>query len=192
MASTDLLTGIESRRQFQSRLKGEISRAHRHQGELSLAMVDIDNFKQINDHYGHPVGDTILSELGAILRRNLRESDVAARYGGEEFALILPETRLFEAVDVLERMRELIAHHAFYYSDSNPLNSTPLFATVSIGVAQLSSDITTATAFIEKADTALYKAKHNGKNQVAYGVVMPPRIEKPSLLLKSSQIIASS
>jgi diguanylate cyclase (GGDEF)-like protein len=175
MASTDLLTGIDNRRQFQARLRSEVSRAQRHDGPLSLAMIDVDNFKQINDLYGHPTGDAMLRELGALLRRNLRESDVAARYGGEEFALILPETRLFEAADVLERLRELVAYHVFC-KDATINGVAPFTTTVSIGLAQLGPDILDAEGLIEKADAALYKAKTSGKNQVAFGVVMPPQL----------------
>ncbi|MDX2084226.1 MAG: GGDEF domain-containing protein [Candidatus Melainabacteria bacterium] len=160
LASTDGLTGLINRRQFNQRLIGEISRARRHQTALSLALFDIDNFKKLNDFYGHPTGDRILRELGSLLAQNVRESDVAARYGGEEFALILPETRQMEAFDLLERLRGLIEKTVFCLPDN------PLTLTVSVGITQLDFRQDTSFEFVERADSALYEAKRYGKNVV--------------------------
>jgi diguanylate cyclase (GGDEF)-like protein len=175
LAATDVLTGLINRRQFNNRLIGEIARATRHNSPLSLALFDIDNFKKINDIYGHPVGDRILKELGSLVSKNIRESDVAARYGGEEFALILPETRLLEAYELLERIRALIERHVFCMPDN------PLTLSLSIGVAQLDPESHTSYEFVEQADTALYEAKRQGKNRVIlFGIGMTPKAILPT------------
>ena len=160
MATTDALTRLVNRRQFNTRLNSEVSRARRHHSALSLALFDIDNFKHLNDHYGHPVGDRILQELGQLISKNVRESDVAARYGGEEFALILPETREKEASDLLERLRQLVSETVFCLPDN------PITLTVSIGVSELNSRHNNVFELVERADQALYQAKGQGKNRV--------------------------
>jgi diguanylate cyclase (GGDEF)-like protein len=162
LASTDGLTGLINRRQFNARLQAEVSRAQRHHSPLSLALFDIDNFKHINDYYGHPVGDRILKEMGKLLTQSIRESDVAARYGGEEFALILPETREKEASDLLERIRQAVSETVFCLPDN------PITLTVSIGVSDVNLRASKQSPFelIERADTALYEAKGTGKNKV--------------------------
>ncbi len=170
LAATDALTGLVNRRQFNHRLHGEIARARRHSSPISLALFDIDDFKKLNDFYGHPVGDRILRELGALVRENIRESDVPARYGGEEFALILPETRQVEAYELLERLRGLIERTVFCLPDN------PLTITISVGVAQLDMESHTSFELVEQADAALYEAKKQGKNRVVYGVVPTPKI----------------
>lgn len=163
IATTDILTGLTNRREFNSRLNGEIARARRYNTPLSLALFDIDNFKKLNDRYGHQVGDRILKEMGQMLRQNVRESDVAARYGGEEFALILPETSELEAYELLERIRTLISQKVFC------LPENPLTITISIGVSQLNPKHYSSFEFVELADMALYEAKKQGKNQVIQG-----------------------
>lgn len=172
-ATTDGLTGLMNRRQLDSRLAAEIARTRRHQKALSLALFDIDNFKHINDYYGHPVGDRILQELGALLKANIRECDIAARYGGEEFALILPETRRLEAYELLERLRRLVEQHVFCLPDA------PLSITVSVGVTQFDYHAHTQTEFVDESDKALYEAKALGKNRV---VIFGMGKTKPSLL----------
>ncbi len=170
MAATDAITGLTNRRQFNVRLLEEIARARRHETPLSLALFDLDDFKKLNDFYGHPVGDRILKELGHLIRNNIRESDLAARYGGEEFALILPETRETEAYELLERLRRLIAQTVFCLPDN------PLTLTVSIGLAQLDPKRYTPFEFVELADKALYEAKNQGKNRVARASSLIPQI----------------
>jgi len=160
MAATDVLTGLTNRRLFNIRLQEEIARARRHETPLSLALFDLDDFKRLNDFYGHTVGDRILSELGLLIRQNIRESDLPARYGGEEFALILPETREAEAFDLLQRLCAMIAQTVFC------LPEYPLTLTISVGVAQLDGRNYTAFELVELADKALYQAKKQGKNQV--------------------------
>jgi diguanylate cyclase (GGDEF)-like protein len=160
LAATDGLTGLINRRQFNQQLYSEMARARRHGSPLSLALFDIDNFKSVNDHYGHPTGDKMLKELGLLISQNVRENDIPARYGGEEFALILPETRLNEATEILERLRKLVEVAVFCLPD------TPLTATVSVGVVQLNPGEDTVFDFLEHADNAMYAAKRQGKNRV--------------------------
>ncbi len=173
MAATDALTGLTNRRQFNSRLHEEIARARRHEAPLTLALFDLDDFKRLNDFYGHPVGDRILRELGRLIRNNIRESDLAARYGGEEFALILPETRETEAYELLERIRLLVSQTVFC------LPENPLTITISVGVAQLDPRHHTAFELVELADKALYEAKKQGKNQVVRGSALMPKVIIP-------------
>lgn len=170
LAATDALTGLINRRQFNLRLQAEVSRARRHRSPLTLALFDIDDFKKLNDFYGHTVGDRILRELGQLLVSNTRESDVTARYGGEEFAIILPETRQMEAYEFLERLRSLVSKTVFCLPDN------PLTITISIGLAQFDPQAHTVAEFVNQADAALYEAKRKGKNQVVYGSVVPAKI----------------
>jgi diguanylate cyclase (GGDEF)-like protein len=160
LAATDGLTGLINRRQFNHRLDTEIARARRYRNPLSLALFDIDDFKKINDLYGHPIGDRILGELGRLIIANVRESDIPARYGGEEFALILPETLRMDAYELLERLRSLIEGTVFCLPDN------PMTVTVSVGVTQMEGDRPQAYELIEAADAALYDAKKQGKNRV--------------------------
>lgn len=169
MATTDVLTGLLNRRYFDRRIIEEIARANRHKSNLSLALFDIDHFKQINDTYGHTVGDKILKELGEIILINTRESDIAARYGGEEFALILPETTQIEASELLERLRQLVENHTFFKDD------IPIAVTISVGIAQCHPDYSTED-FIEQSDSALYRAKGTGRNRVVYGTFTTPKL----------------
>lgn len=181
LAATDGLTGLINRRQFNNQLHSEIARARRNKKPLSLALFDIDDFKKINDFYGHQVGDRILKELGQVIIDNVRESDIPARYGGEEFALILPETRQTEAYEILERLRALIERTVFCLPDN------PITTSVSVGISQLEPKESTIFDLVEHADNALYDAKRNGKNRVVFGVLPTPKINlstaapKPSL-----------
>ena len=121
-------------------------------------MIDIDNFKQINDTFGHLAGDKILKQLGDLIRFNIREIDLAARYGGEEFAVVMSNTDTQEAEKAAERIRQSIQENGF--ADSNSI------VTVSIGIALFPLDAKSMDELIEKADTSLYKAKRDGKNRV--------------------------
>jgi diguanylate cyclase (GGDEF)-like protein len=160
LASTDALTGLINRGQFNVRLESERARAKRYRHNLCLALFDIDDFKKINDVYGHPVGDRILTELGQLISNNVRETDIPARYGGEEFALILPETSMVHATDLLERLRFLVEETVFCLPDN------PLPITLSVGVQELHYPNMPIYELIAQADAALYQAKRNGKNQV--------------------------
>jgi diguanylate cyclase (GGDEF)-like protein len=159
----DALTPAYNHRFFQEALSKEIHRHSRTGHELALAMLDIDNFKKINDTFGHPVGDEILKGIVEELMNNARDSDVVARYGGEEFAIIFPDTPAHSATDAANRLREIIARRVFRLQQ---LDKT-LHITVSIGVAVYPRDGANPAELISRADTALYFAKKNGRNQVA-------------------------
>lgn len=171
LAATDGLTGLINRRQFNHQLQGEVARARRNKKPLSLALFDIDDFKKINDHFGHPMGDRILRELGALVTQNVRESDIPARYGGEEFALVLPETRQIEAYEMMERLRKRVEGTVFCMPEH------PMTITVSIGIAQLDPRESTVFELVELADQALYQAKRQGKNCVVYGAINVPKLD---------------
>lgn len=160
-AYIDDLTGINNRRNFMRLAKTELMRAKRFGSKLSLLILDIDYFKQINDSYGHKAGDAILLKLADICRQTLREIDIIGRIGGEEFAFLLPETDKDNAFDVAERLREKIANTMTPFEDG-----LSLYFTVSIGVSALTSKNESLDALINLADTALYNAKNSGRNQV--------------------------
>ncbi len=152
----DSLTNLHNRGTFMEALQDEIARATVGRSDLSLLLLDIDNFKDINDTYGHLTGDAVLSSLGQLLRSYLRRGDMAARYGGEEFAIIAPYTMQGQAFRMAEKLRARIERHRF---ESLP----PI--TVSIGcAAYLMGE--PADSFIQRADLALYDAKRSGKNMV--------------------------
>jgi diguanylate cyclase (GGDEF)-like protein len=159
----DGLTPAFNHRYFQEAIVKEIHRHERTGHDFALAMLDIDNFKWINDTFGHPVGDEILKGLVDELMSNARDTDVVSRYGGEEFAIIFPDTPLASARDAAERMLELVGRREF----PMPQIGRTLRVTVSIGVAVYPHDSTTSTDLVARADAALYFAKKNGKNQVA-------------------------
>ena len=129
---------------------------------MSLVMLDIDNFKSINDTYGHLTGDTILKMLASTLQNSIRTIDIAARYGGEEFIVILPETNKEDAVVIAERIRKNISEIAVKVGEDKMLSPT-----VSVGIAQYIVDGTDSKELINSADTALYYSKRNGKNTVS-------------------------
>ena len=159
----DSLTGAYNHRHFQEVLQREIGRAERQGRPLTVLMLDIDDFKSINDRFGHPVGDAILQGIVAEIRNEVRnDMDLLARYGGDEFALVLPETPLTEAIIVAERVRRRVDERLFRMPDSHQV----LRATVSIGLATYPDDSGDKKDLIEKADAALYRAKHGGKNAV--------------------------
>jgi len=159
----DGLTPAYNHRYFQEQIVKEIHRHTRTGHDFALAMLDIDNFKRINDTFGHPVGDEILKGLVDGLMSNARDSDILSRYGGEEFAIIFPDTPLASARDAATRMLDLAARREFHI----PQIGRTLRVTVSIGVAVFPHDGATATDLVARADNALYFAKKNGKNQVA-------------------------
>ncbi|HET7437065.1 MAG TPA: diguanylate cyclase [Thermoanaerobaculia bacterium] len=158
----DALTPAYNHRFFQEALAKEISRHSRTGHEFALAMLDLDNFKRINDTFGHPIGDEILKGLVDELQRNARDSDVIARYGGEEFAIIFPDTPANSARDAAERMRALVERREFPL----PQVSRTLRITISVGVSIYPHDATTSADLISRADAALYQAKKAGKNRV--------------------------
>ena len=159
----DSLTGAYNHRHFQEVLQREIGRAERLGRPLTVLMLDIDDFKSINDRFGHPVGDAILQGIVAEIRNEVRnDMDLLARYGGDEFALVLPETPMTEGIIVAERVRRRVDERLFRMPDSHQV----LRATVSIGLATYPDDSGDKKDLVEKADAALYRAKHGGKNAV--------------------------
>ncbi|MHB8761523.1 MAG: GGDEF domain-containing protein [Coriobacteriia bacterium] len=162
LSVTDRLTDLYNHGHVHQRLDEEMERCVRFDHQMSLIMLDIDNFKQFNDHYGHPKGDMVLKSLSLVIHENLREVDVAARYGGEEFVIVLPETDLAGAVAVAERIRADMARHVQMTGDEGE----PVIQTISLGVASYPVHATSAAALIEAADQAMYRAKRAGKNQV--------------------------
>ena len=156
----DPLTGIANRRYFFERSSQEFARTKRHSTPLSIVEFDIDLFKQINDSYGHAVGDEVLKSLCNRSQRLLRVVDVFARIGGEEFAVLLPDTNSEGAADQAERLRQEIAGHKF------PLIGCEVHCTISIGVATLRSTDTCVEDCLLRADSAMYRAKENGRNRV--------------------------
>ncbi len=159
---TDPMTGLLNRRYFQERLTEEIERTRRHALPVCLMMIDIDDFKKINDKYGHLIGDEVLKEVAQIIRNTIRTIDVASRFGGEEFTVILPHTTKEDAGRIATRLCELISKGSALQKKINGMANL----TVSIGLASFPEDAETINALIDSADKALYKAKHSGKNQV--------------------------
>lgn len=160
LAMTDELTGVSNRRHFLSQLESERQRALRYKHHVSLAMVDLDHFKQVNDRYGHPAGDEVLKHFSGLLRRHMRCEDVVGRLGGEEFALLMPETSPSGAQTVLERIRQELAQAQLDFI-------APGFGyTFSAGVAELiqSEPQSACNHWIHEADQALYLAKAGGRN----------------------------
>ncbi|MDH5805347.1 MAG: GGDEF domain-containing protein [Gemmatimonadota bacterium] len=163
MANTDPLTGSVNRRHFDKVMSYEWSRATRTKRPLSLLALDIDRFKNINDTYGHPVGDAVLKEMVDVLELSVREIDTIARLGGEEFAVILPDTPIGGARGVAERIREA-CEELTVYSNGAAVNFT-----VSIGAVEMSDSVENAEDFLRVADAALYEAKRGGRNRVVSG-----------------------
>jgi len=164
-ATLDALTGLNNRRQFESRLSQEISIAKRQKQPLCGMMIDIDFFKKINDTYGHSVGDIALQEIAKLIKKELRESDIPSRYGGEEFSVILPNTGIEEACLVAERLRNSVANNLVRIFNEKTNSSEDLKITISIGVAEYFLDSNIEKLFLD-ADKALYQAKKSGRNTV--------------------------
>jgi diguanylate cyclase (GGDEF)-like protein len=161
LSVTDRLTELYNHGYFLQRLEEEINRSDRFSHCMSLIMLDIDDFKEFNDSYGHPRGDDVLRSVSATIRGNLREMDIAARYGGEEFVVVLPETDSSGACAVAERIRSGIGG-----VDEVPDGYGAHRRTVSIGVATFPQDGRSARELLEAADAAMYVAKRAGKNRV--------------------------
>ncbi len=162
LSRTDGLTQLYNHRFFQERIQEETKRSNRFRQKLSLLMIDVDDFKRVNDTHGHLVGDQMLRQIARVLCECLREVDIAARYGGDEFVIILPDTDLHEAIEVGERLRRAVERHAFLPEPS------PAKLTLSVGVATRAPMSPLSTeGFVKAADEALFRAKHEGRNSVA-------------------------
>ncbi len=157
-SQSDELTGLRNRRFLMSRFTEEYERARRYGTALGFLIMDLDHFKRVNDTHGHPFGDLVLKSVGGTILGAMREYDIAARYGGEEFAVLVPETKRHDLVALAERIREQIELQEM--SDGE----TAVRVTVSIGVTSLNENDTPET-LIKRADDALYKAKHEGRNR---------------------------
>ena len=160
----DILTGLANRRLFDSHLEAEIQRADRTQADLSLVMLDIDNFKAVNDNYGHQVGDQVLARLGSLLARSLRTYDVAARIGGEEFCLILPGASAWRAKNLANRILGAFRNEKFTTHEGAVFSVT---FSAGVATAPAGSKGTSSQELVAQADSALYFAKREGKNRIA-------------------------
>ncbi|HUD28092.1 MAG TPA: sensor domain-containing diguanylate cyclase, partial [Novosphingobium sp.] len=160
IAERDQLTGALTRRGFIEKVEQEIARCRRYGRSASLLLIDVDHFKSVNDTWGHPAGDAVLRELAAVLSGSGRPADLLGRIGGEELAMLLPETSAADALAAAERFRATIA--------TLPIAIAPtrtIAITASFGVAALADDITSAEAWIARADVPLYEAKRGGRNR---------------------------
>lgn len=165
LANTDPLTGTANRRAFFARLEDELKRIRRTREDVSVAIIDVDHFKKINDTFGHVTGDVVLKGLAKLIQSCLRETDLLARLGGEEFGIIFPDTPEEGAYWVAERIRSVIAKHSFKADEKQ---KKPVGCTVSIGLASAHHDAdTSATNLYKMADGRLYIAKQTGRNQVS-------------------------
>ncbi len=158
---TDSITNLWNHGFFQEKLTEEIKTAEKLHSPLSLAMLDIDDFKKLNDMYGHQHGDVILREVAQILRDSSRDADYVCRYGGEEFTLILKQTSKEQSIEIAERLRKKISSHPFPSTSEDH----KLRVTVSIGLASYPDDAITKKELIANADRAMYIAKFSGKNK---------------------------
>ena len=161
MAITDGLTGLYNKQFFIDKLDLEMERARRKKHDLSIILMDLDNFKHYNDTNGHPAGDTLLRSFSSLINVVIRKIDIACRYGGEEFVIILPETDKSGATKVAETIVEKTAKYPFEHREKQPLG----FISVSVGIASFPVDTSEINEIVKKADEALYKAKAQGKNQ---------------------------
>ncbi|WP_062379959.1 diguanylate cyclase [Pseudomonas abietaniphila] len=159
LSTTDSLTGLMNHGAWKDLLTVEFNNCQTLNRQNSVALIDIDHFKNINDTYGHIIGDNVLKQLSSVLSAGLRESDLAGRYGGDEFCVILPDTTLAQATDVLERLRRTVHEHTHSVLPD-------LKVSLSIGIAPYGPHLTDASMWLHEADMALYDAKSTGRNRV--------------------------
>jgi diguanylate cyclase (GGDEF)-like protein len=164
LATSDPLTGLLNRGYVDDRFAIELSRARRYRTPLTIAVIDADRFKFLNDTYGHPMGDLVLRKLGEIFRESFRQSDTAGRYGGEEFVVILPETELETAQQKLESVRELVAQTSFELPKRG--QKVRVQVTISAGLASFPQDGETTSELFALADDRMFQAKNQGRNRV--------------------------
>ncbi|UQZ34065.1 PAS domain S-box protein [Paenibacillus sp. PK3_47] len=165
LSTTDKLTGLKNRRYFEEKLNDQLEQAAKTQQPLSLLIIDIDHFKQVNDTFGHQTGDHVLEKLGSLLKFHSREKDIIARYGGEEFVVILPDINASEAGMVAENLRQVTAQTVW---DTGHI-------TVSIGIATCTEGVS-ADTLLKKADEALYTSKKEGRNRVTHSLKLAGKL----------------
>ncbi|HET7825467.1 MAG TPA: diguanylate cyclase [Anaeromyxobacter sp.] len=177
---TDALTGLKNRRFFDERLREEFKRAQRYGDFLSLIMIDLDHFKDVNDRYGHQAGDVVLREAATLLRGSIRDPDICARYGGEEFAVILPKTHMQGALTVAERVWKALGAKEYPLPAGASATQTIVQVTASLGVAFYpSKDISSGELLLRFADQALYQAKQAGRNNICLFQAQAYRYDAP-------------
>ena len=161
MATRDTLTGLYNRRFLMEALDREVARAKRYKSDLTLCMIDLDHFKRVNDNFGHAAGDMVLAEIGDMLKRSFRKSDILSRYGGEEFAIIMPQVQEAEAREACERFRKMVASHDFDH------DALQFKITVSMGLASYQTLAEQSPlGLVTAADQTLYQAKDHGRNVI--------------------------
>lgn len=178
MAATDALTGLFNRRHMDATLAAEIVRSRRYGNPLCVAILDLDEFKAVNDAGGHPAGDALLQQVARTIRGLVRETDVVARHGGDEFAVLLTQTGLEGARQTMEKVRSAVAAQEYRL----PGLARPVKTTMSIGVAALADEGGTGTRVVSSADAALYAAKTAGKNRVEVAGGAPGSSKAPESL----------
>jgi diguanylate cyclase (GGDEF)-like protein len=159
-AHRDPMTNLYNRRYFHEVSSSIFQIVQRDDHHISLIMIDIDNFKRINDTYGHAVGDEVIKKLASLLERNVRKSDIVSRFGGEEFVILLPSTDLKGAQKIASKIREAV-EEILIVADESVIRFT-----ISLGLADIRSSDQNIEAILNRADKALYKAKESGKNRV--------------------------
>ncbi len=159
LSMTDELTGLLNRRSFESNFEKEYLRTERYENNLTLAMIDVDFFKNINDTYGHQCGDFVLKQIANAALQTFRKTDTVFRYGGEEFVVILTETDIEKSIIPIERFRKTVETLDLTYQNQK------IQVTVSIGACQYNNKINSKEEFLELTDKALYEAKNTGRNK---------------------------
>lgn len=171
MAATDALTGLFNRRHFNVVIEQLFSESLRYEKDLACALIDLDEYKQLNDNHGHQTGDQVLVAVGEILRRTARKSDIAARYGGDEFVLLLPNSDSQEAARLMARVRD------DYRRQTADMLKSNRGLTMSVGIASVASNQpATAAEFLATADGALYQSKNSGRDRVTLSAVQKTRL----------------
>ena len=160
MSVLDGLTGLYNRRQLEISLEQEYNRTKRHPSDFSLAILDIDFFKKVNDTYGHQYGDYVLKTVADLMKAAFRKTDLLYRYGGEEMVIIMPETNIEGAIIPVQRLRRTVEEYDFEY------NGVKSRVTVSIGLTMNYQEFNSPTEMLKSADEALYRAKESGRNRV--------------------------
>ncbi|MGB2739653.1 MAG: diguanylate cyclase [Cognaticolwellia sp.] len=160
LSQIDGLTQLFNRNHWQHCIEAEFKRFTRSKHPSSLVMLDIDHFKNVNDSYGHLVGDDVIRHLAKLIREQVRETDISGRYGGEEFVILLADTHADDALIFAERLRKVVEESVVIYNDIE------IKYTISLGVAEVESSFSEVSHWLEHADSALYKSKENGRNKV--------------------------